>query len=90
MQPVIASDDVVVCCDVVPLYDSNYCSLFGFLLGTSLTGAGVYSYVLTEYKASNDQLTDDIYVSFCRQPCPIKALHVITNTPRPCKERRSS
>ncbi|EPE04760.1 hypothetical protein F503_06309 [Ophiostoma piceae UAMH 11346] len=35
--------------------------LFGFLLGTSLTGAGVYSYVLTEYKASNDQLTDDIY-----------------------------
>lgn len=35
--------------------------LFGFLLGTTLTGAGVYSYVLTEYKASNDQLTEDIF-----------------------------
>ncbi|CAK7223915.1 hypothetical protein SBRCBS47491_005370 [Sporothrix bragantina] len=35
--------------------------LFGFLLGTTLTGTGVYYYVLTEYKASNDQLTEDIY-----------------------------
>ncbi|KAL1892529.1 hypothetical protein Sste5346_007041 [Sporothrix stenoceras] len=35
--------------------------LFGFLLGATLTGAGVYYYVLTEYKASNDQLTEDIY-----------------------------
>ncbi|CAK7207140.1 hypothetical protein SEUCBS139899_009948 [Sporothrix eucalyptigena] len=35
--------------------------LFGFLLGTTLTGSAVYYYVLTEYKASNDQLTEDIY-----------------------------
>ncbi|CAK7242555.1 MAG: hypothetical protein STHCBS139747_004050 [Sporothrix thermara] len=35
--------------------------LFGFLLGTTLTGSSVYYYVLTEYKASNDQLTEDIY-----------------------------
>lgn len=40
-------------------------SLFGFLLGATLTGAGVYYYVLTEYKASNDQLTEDIYVRVC-------------------------
>ncbi|CAK7268950.1 hypothetical protein SEPCBS119000_003320 [Sporothrix epigloea] len=35
--------------------------LFGFLFGTTLTGSAVYYYVLTEYKASNDQLTEDIY-----------------------------
>ncbi|EFX05856.1 hypothetical protein CMQ_3925 [Grosmannia clavigera kw1407] len=35
--------------------------LFGFLLGTTLSGSAVYYYVLQEYKASNDQLTDDIY-----------------------------
>jgi len=37
--------------------------LFGFLLGTSLTGAGVYYYVLDEYKVSNELLTEDIFVS---------------------------
>ncbi|KAI1461995.1 hypothetical protein F4805DRAFT_190250 [Annulohypoxylon moriforme] len=35
--------------------------LFGFLLGSTLAGAGVYSYVLREYKASNELLTEDIY-----------------------------
>ncbi|CAK7264792.1 hypothetical protein SEPCBS57363_001260 [Sporothrix epigloea] len=35
--------------------------LFGFLFGTTLTGSAVYYYVLSEYKASNDQLTEDIY-----------------------------
>ncbi|OAA62618.1 hypothetical protein SPI_04158 [Niveomyces insectorum RCEF 264] len=39
--------------------------LFGFLLGTTLTSAAVYGYVLQEYKASNDQLTEDIYVRVC-------------------------
>ncbi|KAI0177033.1 hypothetical protein LQW54_007632 [Pestalotiopsis sp. IQ-011] len=39
--------------------------LFGFLLGSTLAGAGVYGYVLQEYKASNELLTEDIYVRFC-------------------------
>ncbi|KAI1846743.1 hypothetical protein JX265_008953 [Neoarthrinium moseri] len=39
--------------------------LFGFLLGSTLAGAGVYTYVLQEYKASNELLTEDIYVRFC-------------------------
>jgi hypothetical protein len=39
--------------------------LFGFLLGSTLAGAGVYGYVLQEYKASNELLSEDIYVRFC-------------------------
>jgi hypothetical protein len=39
--------------------------LFGFLLGCTLTGAGIYSYVLREYKESNEMLAEDIYVR-CR------------------------
>ncbi|KAI8258426.1 hypothetical protein K4K58_003312 [Colletotrichum sp. SAR11_239] len=35
--------------------------LFGFFLGSSLAGAGVYSYLLQEYKTSNELLTEDIY-----------------------------
>ena len=36
--------------------------IFGFLLGSTLTGAGVYYYVLEEYKVSNELLNEDIYV----------------------------
>lgn len=36
--------------------------LFGFLFGTVLSGSAVYSYLVAEYKASNDLLTEDIYV----------------------------
>ena len=36
--------------------------LFGFLFGTVLSGSAVYSYLVGEYKASNDLLTEDIYV----------------------------
>lgn len=39
------------------------CRLFGFLLGSTVAGAGVYYYVLEEYKVSNELLTEDIYVS---------------------------
>ena len=39
--------------------------LFGFLLGSSLAGAGVYYYILEEYKVSNELLTEDIYVRLC-------------------------
>ncbi|KAI1203085.1 hypothetical protein F5X97DRAFT_318684 [Nemania serpens] len=35
--------------------------LFGFLLGSTLAGGGVYGYTLRDYKASNDLLTEDIY-----------------------------
>ncbi|KAL6869030.1 hypothetical protein ACO1O0_000353 [Amphichorda felina] len=35
--------------------------LFGFLFGTVLSGAAVYSYLIGEYKTSNDLLTEDIY-----------------------------
>lgn len=38
--------------------------LTGFLLGSVLAGAGVYYYILEEYKISNELLTEDIYVSF--------------------------
>lgn len=39
--------------------------LFGFFLGSTLAGGAVYGYVLNEYKASNDLLTEDIYVRLC-------------------------
>lgn len=38
-------------------------SLFGFLLGSTLAGFGMYYYVVDEYKVSNELLTEDIYVS---------------------------
>lgn len=37
--------------------------LVGFLLGSTLAGAGTYYYILEEYKVSNELLTEDIYVS---------------------------
>lgn len=39
-----------------------YHSLFGFLLGSVIAGAGLYYYVIDEYKVSNELLTEDIYV----------------------------
>jgi hypothetical protein len=36
--------------------------LFGFLLGATAAGAGMYYYVLEEYRVSNELLTEDIYV----------------------------
>jgi hypothetical protein len=39
--------------------------LFGFLLGTTLAGAGVYTWAITEYKMSNDAILEDIYVRVC-------------------------
>jgi len=35
--------------------------LFGFLLGSTLSGAGMYYYVLEEYRVSNNLLTEDIF-----------------------------
>lgn len=42
--------------------------LFGFFFGSTLTGAGIYYYVLDEYKLSNELLTEDIYVSIASSP----------------------
>jgi len=33
----------------------------GFLLGSVLSGAGMYYYVLNEYRVSNELLTEDIF-----------------------------
>ncbi|KAF1994011.1 hypothetical protein P154DRAFT_398316, partial [Amniculicola lignicola CBS 123094] len=35
--------------------------LFGFLLGATASGAGMYYYVIDEYRMSNELLTEDIY-----------------------------
>ncbi|KAF2011623.1 hypothetical protein BU24DRAFT_413258 [Aaosphaeria arxii CBS 175.79] len=35
--------------------------LFGFLLGATTSGAGMYYYVVDEYRVSNELLTEDIY-----------------------------
>ncbi|OCL01223.1 WLM-domain-containing protein [Glonium stellatum] len=35
--------------------------IFGFLLGATTAGAGMYYYVIDEYKVSNELLTEDIY-----------------------------
>ena len=36
--------------------------MFGFLLGATTAGAGMYYYVIDEYRVSNELLTEDIYV----------------------------
>lgn len=35
--------------------------IFGFLLGSTLSGAGVYYYILEEYKVSNELLMEDVF-----------------------------
>ncbi|KAK2589719.1 hypothetical protein QQS21_012601 [Conoideocrella luteorostrata] len=40
--------------------------LFGFLFGSVLASSAVYTYLLQEYRASNDLLTEDIYVRLPR------------------------
>ncbi|KAM3513976.1 hypothetical protein MY11210_002408 [Beauveria gryllotalpidicola] len=35
--------------------------LFGFLLGSTVAGTSVYTYLVQQYKTSNDLLTEDIY-----------------------------
>jgi hypothetical protein len=41
--------------------DAIHDRLFGFLLGTATAGAGMYYYVIDEYRVSNQLLTEDIY-----------------------------
>lgn len=44
---------------------SHITRLFGFFLGSTLAGGAVYYYAIQEYKASNELLTEDIYVRVC-------------------------
>lgn len=37
-------------------------SIFGFLAGSVTAGAGMYYYVMEEYKVANQLLSEDIYV----------------------------
>lgn len=39
--------------------------LFGFFFGSTLAGGATYFYAVQEYKASNELLTEDIYVRLC-------------------------
>jgi hypothetical protein len=50
---------------VADLWVCLYLRLFGFFLGSSLAAGGVYYYAIQEYKASNELLTEDIYVRVC-------------------------
>lgn len=43
----------------------HFLRLVGFLLGSGVAGVAVYSYILDEYKVSNELLTEDIYVRLC-------------------------
>ena len=52
-----------LCASIAKYYVLN--RLFGFLAGSTLAGAGVYYYILEEYKVSNELLTEDIYVRLC-------------------------
>ena len=38
--------------------------LFGFLLGSTVSGGAAYLYLLDEYKVSNELLTEDVEVCF--------------------------
>lgn len=46
--------------------------MFGFLLGATTAGAGMYYYVIDEYRVANELLTEDIYVRPLSRP-PITA-----------------
>jgi hypothetical protein len=43
-------------------HELTLCRLFGFLTGATTAGAGMYYYVIDEYRVSNQLLTEDIYV----------------------------
>jgi hypothetical protein len=53
-------------------------SIFGFLLGSTLSGAGLYYYVVDEYRVSNELLSEDVYVS-SRNTFQISTAHRISS-----------
>ena len=46
-----------------PSIDNCLIRIFGFLLGSFASGAGLYYYVVDEYRVSNELLSEDVYVS---------------------------
>ncbi|TVY78163.1 hypothetical protein LSUE1_G004499 [Lachnellula suecica] len=54
--------------------------LFGFLLGSTLAGGGVYYYILEEYKVSNELLTEDIYVFLQSLQASVQRVHAYVQT----------
>ncbi|KAK5987591.1 hypothetical protein PT974_11723 [Cladobotryum mycophilum] len=54
--------------------------LFGFLFGTALSGSAVYSYLVKEYRAANDLLTEDIYTLQT-------SVHLLTNHVKALEQR---
>jgi len=54
-------------------------SIFGFLLGSTLSGAGLYYYVVDEYRVSNELLSEDVYVSFPDNARQTACQHSATN-----------
>jgi hypothetical protein len=55
-------------------------SIFGFLLGSTLSGAGLYYYVVDEYRVSNELLSEDVYVSFPPNECEVLAQSIEHST----------
>lgn len=64
--------------------------LFGFFLGSSLTGAAVYYYVLEEYRVANELLTEDIYVCVASRPPLLHLLFLCYAPPPALTERRGA
>lgn len=48
--------------------------LFGFLFGCVLSGSAVYTYLVQEFKVSNDMLSEDIYV----RPTPPDVIYALS------------
>ena len=62
-------------CRVPAQFTDNTSSIFGFLLGSTLSGAAVYYYILEEYRVSNELLTEDIYVRLLILASPVRSHH---------------
>ncbi|CAA9962146.1 hypothetical protein CFE70_005548 [Pyrenophora teres f. teres 0-1] len=57
----VLKQDTVVAAPVRKPVGAFRGGLFGFLLGATTSGAGMYYYVIDEYRVSNQLLTEDIY-----------------------------
>jgi hypothetical protein len=55
---------------------TNFDSMFGFLLGATSAGAGMYYYVIDEYRVSNELLTEDIYVRLLLHTSPLQSVDI--------------
>ncbi|KHN94165.1 uncharacterized protein MAM_08005 [Metarhizium album ARSEF 1941] len=51
--------------------------LLGFLGGCVLSGGAVYNYLVQEFKAANDMLSEDIYVCHAPSPAPLTCIRAV-------------